>query len=101
MLFDTLPNFFFSFSSITNDLTTLIAETFSSTTLFKSSYVLNTLFIIGCTRVSIKNKPIASIGIIIKNTSDNLGLIDIAKNNDIISISGVLTAILIIIWKAF
>ena len=47
-----------------------------------------------------KYNPIAKIGIITKNTSDNSLLIDIAKNSEVISISGVLTAILIIIWKA-
>ena len=98
---DTLPNFFFSSSSITNDFTTLIPATFSSTTLFKSSYFSNILFIIGCTFLIIKYSPIPTNGIKSKKISDNFTLIERAAHREMININGVLTAILIITWNAF
>ena len=85
-----------SFSN-TKDFTTRIAPTFSSTTLFKASYLLNTRSMIGCTFFEIKNKPNPKIGITIKKIKDRLLLIDNAKHRDIININGARTAILIII----
>ena len=91
------PNFFFSFSSNTYDLTTLMPLTFSSTTSFKSSYLLNTLLKIGCT-LKLKNpKAIATKGINPKNINYNSLFMLKAIINENTSINGVLTAILIII----
>ena len=52
---------------------------------------------IGCTFFEIKSNPNPKIGITIKKIRDKLLLIENAKNNDIISINGARTAILIII----
>src|SRR5699024_10910417 len=94
---DIFPNFLFSLSSNKYDFTTLIPLTFSSTTLFRSSYLLNTLSNIGCTLLIMKYKAIPTTGISSKNINDSFIFIENAIINENISISGVLTTILVII----
>ena len=99
--FETFLNLFISYSSFTKDLTTLIPDVFSSTTLFKSSYFLNVLSNIGITILDIPNNNAPNIGTKIKYMYDICKLIFITIISADISINGALTIILIVIWNAF
>ena len=95
-----MSNLLISASSFTNDFTTLTPLTFSCTTLFNLSYVLNTFSKIGWTVLAINISKPPSIGEAIKNINATLGFIVNDMTRAQIIVIGALTAPLIIIINA-
>ena len=93
--FEMFPNFFFSLSSSKYDFTTLIPFVFSSTTLLRTSYFLNTLSNIGCALLIITYRVIPITGISAKKINASFALIENDIISENISINGVRTTILV------
>ena len=97
----TFSNLSSSKSSVANDFTTLMAFKFSPTTLFNSSYFLNTFSKYGWALNVINASNIARGSIVAIYTNDKFLFIENAIIKANIIITGPLTNSLIIIWNAF
>ena len=71
---------------------------FSCTTLFSLSYVLNTRSKIGCVLVMMKYRPRTSTGMMARKISESLASMPNAATSEKIAISGLRTAMRMIIW---